>query len=127
MGRYYYETIKVTVQKTEYYTFHTTNPEITYSYIYQNSFNPFNPDENILVDNGTTCGQNYGEFKIYLHVNITYILVMTTRNPNAQGNFSVLVTGPSNVIFNRTSEYYLLLFDECYKNKKDIFEINLYS
>jgi len=106
MAKYYYETIKVDVQGTGYYTFGSISSINTYGYIYQNHFNPFNPKENLLAENGTRCSQYDMKFTVLLHVNTTYILVMTTLSSNKQGNFSVLVTGPNNITFNHTSEYF---------------------
>lgn len=104
MGKYYYETIKVNVQETGYYTFGGISTIDTYGYIYQNNFNPFNPKKNLIAEDGCDIGHYKFNFIRALQANITYIMVVTTFSPNIQGNFSVVVSGPSSITLNRTSK-----------------------
>lgn len=52
-----------------------------------------------------SCGGYDFQFSIYLQMNITYILVITTFQPNIRGEFSVFVYGSNNVTLNRISKY----------------------
>ena len=105
-SNYYYETIEVHVQETGNYSFGSFSDIATYGYIYKNSFNPFNPMENLLSDNGLECDDYRFQIKIQLQINTTYVLVVTTFDPHVKGNFTVHATGPSKITLNRTSEYF---------------------
>ncbi|UJR12519.1 hypothetical protein I4U23_016694, partial [Adineta vaga] len=104
--KHYYETINITVKHTGNYSFYGISTIRIYGYIYRNNFNPFNPKENLLTENGITCDEYKFSFAAYLDVNITYIFVVTTLVSNMQGNFSFLVTGQNDVIMNRTIQNY---------------------
>jgi hypothetical protein len=109
---YYYETIEVNVQETGNYSFGSISNIQTYGYIYEDSFDPFNPTQNLLSQDGYGCGMYKFQFTTWLQVNTTYVLVVTTFFPNVQGNFSVHVIGPNNVSLNRTSEYFCFFVDK---------------
>ncbi len=100
---YYYETIQVNVQETGNYRFRSLSIIKTFGYIYKDNFDPFNPVENKLSEDGYGCGNYRFQFISHLQVNTTYVLVVTTFDPNVQGNFWVHVTGPNNISLNRTS------------------------
>ncbi len=106
MAKYYYETIKVNVNETGNHSFGSIGIIKTYGYIYKDSFNPFNPKKNLFAEGGDGCGKYKFQFTTYLDSNTTYILVVTTLVANVQGNFSVFVTGPSNITLNHISEYF---------------------
>jgi len=102
---YHYETIQVNVQETSTYSFDSHSTIITYGYIYEYNFDPFNPTENLLAQSNYSCGGYHFQFAAQLQFNTTYILVVTTFESNVQGAFSVFVYGSNNVSLNRTSEY----------------------
>ena len=102
---YHYETIQVSVQENNIYRFDSNNTIITYGYIYKDSFDPYNPTENLLAQSNFTCGRFHFELATYLEANKTYILVVTTFESNVRGEFSVLVYGSSNVTLNRLCKY----------------------
>ncbi|CAF4024246.1 unnamed protein product, partial [Adineta steineri] len=98
---YYYQTIRVNVEKTEDYTLIIFS-EMTdlYGYIYKNDFNPMDPFENRLSkDYRASSDQGY-KLIANLHTGITYILVVTTRYPNETGNFSIKAAGRNNITLN---------------------------
>lgn len=90
------------VDQNGLYSFGNNDTKKTYGYIYINSFDPFNPDENLLSSSNVSCGSYYFVLGSRLETNVTYILVMTTLDPYIQGTFQLFVTGPGNVNFNRT-------------------------
>ena len=102
---YHYETIQMNVQENSTYRFDSNSTIITYGYIYEHSFDPFNPTENLLTQSNYSCGGYHFQLATYLQVNKIYILVVTTFEPNVQGAFSVFVYGPNNASQNRISEY----------------------
>jgi hypothetical protein len=76
-----------------------------YGYIYKHKFNPLNPFENLLSENGISCADSQFLLTTIFETGTTYILVVTTFSPNETGNFSILVSGPNNVNLNHISEY----------------------
>jgi len=78
----------------------TSNSSIdTYGYIYNTSFNPALPSENMLLSDDDGGGDHQFKLLLYLQSIIKYILVVTTYNENEQGGFIVIVTGPTLVSF----------------------------
>jgi hypothetical protein len=69
---------------------------VTYGYLYENSFDPNNPNINLLIRNLYGCGDQF-EFTAALESNTTYILVVTTYLSNITGAFSVFASGPNNI------------------------------
>jgi hypothetical protein len=109
-SNYYYEAIQVNVFENGCYSFTSNSTIDTYGYIYKEYFNPMVPIDNLLVKNDRSFYSNQFKLMIQLHVDTKYILVVTSDNPNVTGAFSLLVTGPNNVSFNRISKYlYLFL------------------
>jgi hypothetical protein len=104
-GSYHYQTIEVNVEESGNYGFDSNSSTIIYGYIYKSSFDPFNPNENLIAQSNFICNEFHFYLATHLDVNITYILVVTTLESNSQGEFSVLVTGPNTVNFNRTGNY----------------------
>jgi hypothetical protein len=105
MLNYYHETIQINVVTTGLHIFSSISIVDTYGYIYKNNFNPLNPFENLLAQDDDSSGSGQFKLNIYLQASTTYILVVTTSDPNVIGAFSIFVYGPNNVYINRTSEY----------------------
>ena len=105
-GNYHYQTIEVNVKETGAYGFSDINSAINmYGYIYEDAFDPFNPKKNLLADSKFRCDDHQFQFTAYLQVNKTYELVVTTRNPNEQANFTIAVSGLNLVTLNRISKF----------------------
>ncbi|CAF0805396.1 unnamed protein product [Adineta steineri] len=68
-----------------------------------NSFNPLNPTENLLELDDNGCSDNQFKLLIALEVNTKYILVVTTSQANVTGTFSIIVTGPTKAVLERTN------------------------
>ncbi|CAF1094356.1 unnamed protein product [Adineta steineri] len=93
----YYEAIQVNVVTSGLYIFFSKSNMGTYGSIYEDYFNPSNPDENHLLDKEHSYYSSPLAFKIALKTSITYILVVTTRDSNITGAFSIFVSGPNKV------------------------------
>lgn len=102
---FYYETIQVHVMMNGKYIIGSISNIYTFGYIYNGSFNPFNPDENVLSKNYKGCSSNQFKLIVDLQANTTYILVVTTNHPYVTGAFSIFVSGPKTVSLNRFSKY----------------------
>ena len=61
-----------------------------------------------ITESNFSCSRFQFYLAANLQINITYVLVVTTFDPNVQGEFSVIVNGPNNVDLNRTSKFFLL-------------------
>ena len=102
----HYETMEIYVLSNGMYVlWGESNTIKTYGYIYKNDFNPLKPKENLLSQHDGSC--NDGQFKLFvdLEINIRYVLVVTTHHSEETGNFSVVISGPDNVIVNHISKY----------------------
>lgn len=100
-GSYYYETIEITVQHDGIYGFQSNSTIILHGYIYENKFDPYQPDVNLLMSSEHTCFLTQFEIVIHLQMNVKYILVITTSLPYTQGLFSIYGVGPSNLTLKR--------------------------
>jgi hypothetical protein len=99
----YYETIEVTVTENDYYVLSSNSTMDIYGSIYRNIFYPLNPIVNRILEDGKCCNSEPFKITVYLQINISYILVVTTYNPNVIGTFSVIVSGPHKVTLQRIS------------------------
>jgi hypothetical protein len=104
-GDYHYETVEVHVYQNITYRFESDSRMIIYGYIYKDDFDPLYPDDNLLTQSNLSCKVYQFHLVAYLEMNRTYILVLTTLNPNVQGSFTVFVSGPRNISLNRIGEY----------------------
>lgn len=103
--KYYYEAVQVNVLGADCYSLSSNSTIDIYGYIYNGTFDPFNPSQNLFLQNNNNM--NGTQFKLItsLLINTTYVLVVTTLHVNVTARFSVLVSGSNNVGFNRISEY----------------------
>ncbi|CAF1251685.1 unnamed protein product [Adineta ricciae] len=62
-----------------------------------NQFDPHNPTFNIIAWNGKHHNQSQYQFTLEVLVNITYIWVVTTYEPNVTGSFSITALGSRTV------------------------------
>lgn len=72
----------------------------SYGYIYQDSFNPSNPSMNLLKSDDDSAGNLQFGLTVLLQPDTTYVLVFTTFNQNVFGPFTIVASGPDNVILN---------------------------
>lgn len=94
-SNYYYQAVRVTVDRSGIYTFTSNSSMNTYGCVYEQSFYPSNPYTNLLL-----CDDNSGSSQQFL-INSTfehapiYILVVTTFSPSVTGRYSIIATGPN--------------------------------
>lgn len=102
---YYYEAIQINVIESGSYTI-SSSGGVMYmvAYLYTDYFNPFNTSKNLFTQYTDDC--DIDEFKLfgYLQSNTTYILVVATNGRNYVDTIMILVSGSSNITFNRTSK-----------------------
>lgn len=100
----YYQAKQMTINESDHYTFCIHSDTDLCSSLYENDFDPSNPLHNQLLNEHYICADGQSKSQIKLHSNMTYILLMTTRYSNQTGAFSVIVSGPSEVIFDHLSK-----------------------
>ncbi len=95
-GNFYYQAIQVVVSTTGTYTFTSTSSFDAYGYLYDGSFNPLSPSQNLITSDDDSGGGN-GQFQITrsFQSGRTYILVATTYSASITGSFSIRATGPA--------------------------------
>jgi hypothetical protein len=119
---FYYESIKVEVIESGYYTFLSYSRIDTYGYIYKDKFNPLNPLENLLSINDDGGFNLQFRLDIRLDVDMTYVLVVTTYDSRGTGKFSIAVLGKNKVTLERLSEYIFVFYSkELEKNTAYVF------
>lgn len=91
---YYYQTINVTVSVTGTYTFSSSSTIDIYGCLYNSSFDPSYPDLWLAPDND--LGGD-GQFLISYNLEHmrSYILLVTTFQPNVTGPYLIRTTGPA--------------------------------
>lgn len=104
---FYYQAIDLQVFQTGNYTFISSSVIDTAGYIYNGTFSPFNMDINLI-------GKFYDEclyliehrLIIHLHINTTYLVVITTHKPDVLGNYSIIVSGRNTIDLSPISKYF---------------------
>jgi hypothetical protein len=94
---YYYQAIKVTVHTTGIYTFTSNSSIDTVGCLYNGTFDSVHPSQNLIIcqhDDGSG-----GQFQINRSLLATrlYVLVATTYDPSATGDFSITVVGSTSI------------------------------
>jgi hypothetical protein len=65
----------------------------THVYIYNNSFNMSNPNQNLFEKGDDSSEEKQFQLKVFLYSESKYILVVTTKKPGKTGGFLVTATG----------------------------------
>lgn len=99
----YYEAVEINVRENGSYIF-TCRSELYLSLsgsIYNDTFDPSNPNANLLEEN--SYYQSNSPFKLsqYLYINKKYVLVISATAPNRTANFTLIVSGTNHVVFAR--------------------------
>ncbi|CAF0778639.1 unnamed protein product [Adineta ricciae] len=100
---YYYESFEIKVPENRYYTIWSSSAIDTYGYIYEETFNPLNPDEHLFTKNDDGGSENQFKFDLPLYNDTKYILVVTTYSPMITGNIIVHMSGVRHVLVTRLS------------------------
>ncbi|CAF1461593.1 unnamed protein product [Adineta ricciae] len=99
---YYYETVRLTIFTTAYYTFVGDVDQRIEMFIYKNQFNLWNPRENLVKYRALGCAiLPQITLLAELQANTTYILLVTTMKPLETLSISITVSGPADVTFER--------------------------
>jgi len=97
-GQYYYKAIQFFVSTSGFYTFTSVSHIDMYGYLYNQSFNATAPSINLLISANSSGVSQQFSFETLLQPG-NYTLVATTYSGNFIGNFSIIVYGPANIIF----------------------------
>ncbi len=89
---YYYQAIYVNAVFSNLYEFKSNSTIQLRGYLYNDSFIPQQLSTNLLTSNNDGDGQFY--ISSFLEILKGYILVITTRNANTTGPFTIVVTSP---------------------------------
>ena len=101
---YYYESIQMNVSKQGYYEFVINRTMGINIRIYNNSFNPLNPQLNLIFNFHEQCTVDQMKSIINLKNDQIYDLVVVTMSPSIVSAYSVLLIGPSRINFSQSSE-----------------------
>ena len=104
ISKYYYEGIKIVLITDDFYILTASSNIDLYGHVYKNHVGPHHLTFNIIAWNGKHYNQSQFQFTLEFLVNITYIWVVTTYEPNVTGSFSITVLGSNTVRFVRMSK-----------------------
>ena len=90
---FYYQSIQLFVRKSAVYTVSSGASIYLHCSLYNNSFNPNNPSNNLITFASHSDTNRNPSFSTYLNTGVTYILVVTTVNPYVTGSFNITVSG----------------------------------
>ena len=107
---FYYESIQMNVSKEGYYEFIINRTMGINVRIYNNSFNPFNPQINLIFNFHEQCTVGQMKSTINLKNDQIYDLVAATMTPNIISSYSMTLIGPSHVNFSQSSESCFFLY-----------------
>jgi hypothetical protein len=97
--KYHYEAIKISVPVTDGYYIGSNSSIDTYGYIYLNSFNPLNTEENLIIGDDDNGDDSQFLIEMEFISTKTYILVVTAYDQNTTGPFVVFAAGSNAVKF----------------------------
>jgi hypothetical protein len=102
--KFYYESIQLNVAMTGNYSVNGYNSVYAYGYIYKNNFDPLKPSENVIAESQKGPCYNLLKLPVYLQIEFTYVLVVTTNLPGWKEVFPISVFTANNITFKRISE-----------------------
>ncbi|CAF4200222.1 unnamed protein product, partial [Adineta steineri] len=102
-SNFYYEAIKINVFVAGTYTIACSSSIDTYGFLFNNTFDPTHPTENLLLSDDDGAGNQQFKLVYFLQPSINYTVIATTYYPFISGNFSLIATGPGVVYFTRIS------------------------
>jgi hypothetical protein len=91
----YYQALQINVSMSGNYTIVSNSSMDTYGYLYNDSFNPLFPPENLLLQDDDDGGNRQFKLVSFFRSLATYIIVVTTYDGGITGGFSIIATGPA--------------------------------
>ncbi|CAF1642009.1 unnamed protein product, partial [Adineta ricciae] len=101
---YYYEAFEIKVIENRYYKIWSNSTIDTSGFIYEDRFDPLNPENDLLDKNDDGGSDLQFQFEIPLYNGTKYILVVTTYHPANTGQIEIHMSGLKNVLFTRASK-----------------------
>lgn len=98
-SKYHYEALRINVSLDGYYTFCSNSSIDTFGYIYEDAFDPFDLESDLVASDNDGCGDKQFRLCSFLKTNTSYILVVTTQTAGVTSPFSVSVVGGAEVNF----------------------------
>ena len=87
--KHYYTTRQLTVSMDSYYTFTADTGSLRpYLNIYENHFNPLDPNKNVISIKHHCLSYHFYKLMVYLRANNTYILLVTSLDPSITGTLT---------------------------------------
>ena len=101
---YYYQALRFDVEMSGIYRFQSGSKIYMYGYLYRDTFDPSQPAQNLLLENGRICSTGILWLNAFLSSNATYILVATTDVPARTGVFTIYAFGAANITYSLIRE-----------------------
>ena len=98
---YYYQTYTVTISLPGTYRFQSSGKMNCYGLFYDNTFDPLRPNANLFASDDSSAGRDHFDINVSLQAQKTYNLVVTTSAASMTGEFSIIASGPAQVILNK--------------------------
>ena len=96
---FYYEAIVLIVYSTGNFVVRSSSILDTYGYLYNSSFNPLYPFDNLIASDDDSGGSRQFLLNVTLTYGHSYTLVVTTFPPNITGSYRIEALGPSTMYF----------------------------
>jgi hypothetical protein len=96
-ANYYFHAIQTTIYTAGIYIFSSSSSIDTFGYLYESSFNPSYPSDNMITYDNDGAGDQQFQISRYLQSGRIYILVVTTYSSGTTGSFSIRATGPASL------------------------------
>ncbi|CAF1054190.1 unnamed protein product [Adineta steineri] len=95
----YYQAIKITVLTTGVYAIRCSSTIDTYGYMYNSTFNPVDPNQNLLSSDDDSGGNDQFMLANILQPMTKYILIVTTYAKSVTGRFTLIGKGPDSISY----------------------------
>ncbi|CAF4440000.1 unnamed protein product [Adineta steineri] len=96
---HYYQAIEITATLSGTYIFMSSSTFGIYGYFYENSFDPYYPNLNLIASNSDDGDNKQFRINFTLQFQRKYILVITSFGYNITGAFLIKATGSTPLLF----------------------------
>ena len=93
---YYYEAVQLVVDTTGTYDISSVSGMDTLGYLYNGTFYPTNPSQNLIAQNDDGAPNNQFKLPVHLIAGVPYTVVLSTHPSQLTGPFSIVTSGPGN-------------------------------